>query len=193
MGGGLVANGWEMAYCKAQDPRRDAWRTRAVPPPWLWSERDTLVWIDASFTLTDLPRLLSDAGKAEIAALRHQKRKSCYEEGKEIVRVGQASSADVRRQLDGYRKAGYPGMPLSISCVIVRQHTAKVQAFNETWAAEIAKHPGDNTQLSLDYSAWTQGLQIKALSGTRHDNPYATHDHDDHKKRRKPYATEVAR
>lgn len=90
-------------------------------------------------------------------------------------------------QLDRYAKAGFRPSQLSISCILVRESSDAVQGFNNTWACELDRHLGDNTQLSLDYAAWTNGIAIRGLRGTRHDNPYSTHDHVDHKKRRRPY------
>lgn len=181
------AKGWDLLVSlKGTDPRRQAWRLRCLAHE-LFPDAARTVWIDASFTLTDLPRLLRDAGKASIAAIRHHKRSSCYEEAQEIVKVGQAKASDVMAQMAAYRDERFHPSALSISCVIVRDHSTAVEQFNETWRTEIDRWSGDNTQLSLDYSAWKAGLTIAALSGTRHANPYATHDHVDHKKRRQPY------
>lgn len=186
--------GWQLWVPRDRtmaDARREAWHLRCISHN-LFDVYDRVVWVDASFHLTDLARLLKDAGNAPIAALRHHKRRTCYEEAREIVKVGQARAADVQAQMLAYQTAGFRPDHLSISCVIVRDRSADVQRFNETWDAQIRKHPGDNTQLSLDYSAWKNGLSIKALKGTRHQNPYAVHDHADHKQRRRPYDTEAA-
>lgn len=185
------ARGWELVQHAAADPRREAWHMRCVPHE-LFPSYDRVVWIDASFTLTDLPRLLRDAGAASIAALRHHERDSCYREGRRLVRNRQADPVDIERQLGAYEAAGFAPRHLSISCVLVRDHSEAVRAFNETWAAQIREYPGDNTQVSLDYSAWVNGLTIHALKGTRHHNPYAQHDHFDHRRRRRPYATSGA-
>lgn len=181
--------GWELRTILlpiGADARREAWQIRCVPHL-LFPEADRTVWIDASFTLTNLSLLLDHAGQAPIAALRHHRRSSCYDEGREIIKVGQARAQDVAAQLDAYRSDGYPGACLSISCILVRDRSVEAQMFNETWSQEIDRHPGDNTQLSLDYSAWLHGLSIRGLKGARHANPYSTHDHEDHKKRRRPY------
>ncbi len=168
--------------------RRAAWRIRCEPHKVSQlGDYERVIWIDASFALLDLPRLLKDAGTAPIAALRHHERDSCYLEGARLVRIKQSDEAQMARQLIAYKQARFRPKHLSISCVIVRDHSEQVRAFNETWAAQIATYPADNTQVSLDYSAWKNGLTIKALAGTRHDNPYASHDHADHKRRRKPY------
>lgn len=181
------AMGWELRGTSIDgDPRRLAWHVRCVPHR-LFETYDRVVWIDASFTLKDLPRLLRDAGTAPIAALRHHARSSVYVEAQTLAKIGQARPEDVRTQMDVYRRAGFTSTHLSISCIIVRDHSETAQKFNDTWSNQIDTHLGDNTQLSLDYSAWMNGTEIRALRGTRHDNPYSVHDHSDHKRRRRPY------
>ncbi len=182
------AKGWYIAPCPdlLGDPRRTAWHLRSVPNSIL-PTHDASVWVDASFTVTDLQRLLRDSEGHDLSALRHHKRKDCYEEGVEVVRNGQADAADVSAQLSGYKREGFQPSALSISCIIVRRNNPHVTTFNELWDAEIRKHPGDNTQLSLDYCAWKTGVGVHHLQGVRKDNPYAVHDHADHKRRRKPY------
>jgi len=183
--------GWELVTHAATNPRREAWHLRCIPHR-LFPEADQTVWIDASFTLTDLPRLLRDASGRPLAGLRHQARKTCYEEGREIIRIGQWDAAPVQRQLEQYRREGYRPRALTIACILVRQHTPAVAQFNERWDAEIQAHPSDNTQISLDYCAWKTGIGVHHLRGVRKDNPYSTHDHRDHKNRRKPYGQELA-
>lgn len=184
--------GWELAeWTVPGSPRREAWHLRCVPHK-LFEAYDRVVWIDASFTLLDLPRVIRDAGAAPVAALRHHRRSSPYAEAAELVKIGQSTKASVERQVSDYRRAGFNPPHLSISCVIVRDNSAQARAFNETWDAHITNYPGDNTQVSLDYSAWVNGFTIEPLRGTRHDNPYSTHDAQDHKRRRRPYEQEPA-
>ncbi len=179
--------GWDLEYWAPSDnPRREAWRLRCLPHMRFFGH-DVSVWVDASFTVTDLPRLLKDSAGHELSAMKHHARSSVYEEGAEIIRVGQADATAVNQQLKTYSRAGFQQSALSISCVLVRTNTPFVTQFNERWDAEIRQYPGDNTQLSLDYAAWISGLSVHHLQGVRKDNPYAVHDHADHKKRRKPY------
>ena len=178
--------GWELVQRSVTDPRREAWHLRCVPHE-LFPAYDRSVWVDASFTMIDLPRLLRDSGSAPIAALRHHERDTCYREGRRLVRNRQATPEDIERQLGDYERAGFAPRHLSISCVIVRDRSEAVRGFNETWDQQICTYPGDNTQVSLDYSAWVNGLTIHGLKGTRHHNPYAQHDHFDHRRRRRPY------
>lgn len=181
------AKGWDLIeHTYAGDRRREAWRLRCLPHE-LFAAYDRVVWIDASFTLTNLPRLLKDAGAAPIAAIRHHRRTSYMQELNALVLVKQATHAQAEQQINAYDEAGFRPAHLSISCVIVRDRSDETQRFNETWEAQIRRYPGDNTQVSIDYSAWVNGLTIKALSGDRHVNPYATHDTRDHRRRRQPY------
>lgn len=182
---------WKSESWKESDPRREAWRLRCIPHE-LFTEYATVIWVDASFTVTDLPRLLRDSAGHHLSGLKHHTRKTCFEEGAEIVRVGQAAASDVQPQLDRYRRMAFKPSALTISCVLVRTNTPQVMAFNSLWLYEIRKYPGDNTQLSLDYCAWDHGLKVHHLTGVRKDNPYAIHDHADHKKRRQPYRREVS-
>ncbi len=183
---GAKIDGWEMRPWSNTNPRRAAWHLRCVPHG-LFAEFDTTVWVDASFTVIDLPRLLRDSAGHDLSGLQHHKRMDCYGEGIEVVRVGQSQAADVSAQLSGYKRAGFRPSSLTISCILVRQNNPRVTAFNELWDSEIRTHPGDNTQLSLDYCAWKTGIGVHHLQGVRKDNPYAVHDHSDHKRRRKPY------
>lgn len=182
--------GWELVQHPAADPRREAWHLRCIPHE-LFPEARKTVWIDASFTVTDLDTLLLDSGGHILSGLRHHARHTCYDEAREVVKVGQADGAAVQAHMDGYRREGFAPSALTISCILVREQTASVKAFNQLWAAEIQKHPGDNTQLSLDYCAWKTGVGVHHLKGVRKDNPYAIHDHSDHKRRRQPYRREA--
>ncbi len=179
--------GWELvAHAYAGDPRRQAWRLRCVAHE-LFSGYDRVIWIDASFTLTDLPRLLADAGEANVAALRHHARSSAYEEAETLVHVGSARREDIDKQVSAYRKAHFQPQHLSISCIVVRDASESSRRFSESWLEQIRAFPGDNTQVSIDFAAWANCVEVQALRGTRHSNPYSVHDHQDHKKRRKPY------
>lgn len=182
------AKGWDLREVAIDgDPRRQAWLMRCRPHALFEESYDRVVWIDASFSLTHLSPLLRDAGAAPIAALRHHARTSVYVEAETLVKIGQARREDVGTQMDAYRREGFTSRHLSISCILVRDQSEVARQFNETWANEIDTYLGDNTQLSLDYSAWKHGTEIRALKGIRHDNPYSVHDHSDHKRRRKPY------
>ncbi len=181
---------WELVRHQAENPRREAWHLRSIPHLLFPDARKT-VWVDASFTLTNLPKLLLDSSGHDLSALRHHARHSCYEEGREIIRVGQASKIEVERQLSRYWREGFSPSELTISCILVRSFTRAVAQFNTIWDEEVFLHHGDNTQLSIDYAAWKAGIGVHHLRGVRKNNPYAIHDHSDHKRRRQSYESAV--
>lgn len=182
--------GWELIKHPAPNPRREAWHLRCVPHLLFPSARKT-IWIDASFTITDLDKILLDSSGHDLSVLRHPWRHTCYEEGRIIIKIGQAPAEVVNRQLDEYRAQGFKPEELSISCLIVRENNQKVTQFNECWDEEIRRNPGDNTQLSLDYAAWKAGIRTNYLEGQYRDNPYAHYNHKDHKELRRPYDTDT--
>jgi len=180
-------SGWQIATVPATtDPRRNAWWLRARSDL-LFPDADVVLWLDASFDMIDVAALLRDAGDAELAGLRHHERASCYEEGAELVGIGQSRAEDVAVQLEKYRREGFAPTALTTSGILLRRRTTRTKAFNELWDYETRLHRGDNTQLSLDYAAWKVGLPITHLQGTYPDNPYVRYDAEDHHLHRRPY------
>ena len=184
------ARGWELVKHPVTNPRRDAWHLRCIPHLLFPSATKTF-WLDASFTLIDFERLMLDSSGHDISCLSHHVRHSCYEEGREIIKIGQAPADVVNRQLNGYHDEGFRPTSLTISCLWVRNNTPLVTAFNERWDEEIKLNPGDNTQLSSDYSAWKVGVKIHHLQGEYRNNPYAHQNFMDHKLLRQPYDTDT--
>lgn len=168
------------------DPRRTAWRMRALSHL-TFPDATVVIWADASFAICNLPRLVEDAGVTSLAGLRHPERSSCYEEGAELVALGQSDRRAVEAQLASYRAAHFAPHALTAANILVRRHTPAVVAFNEYWASELQRWPDDNAQLSLDFSAWRADLAVQYLDGTYTANPYMHFDMGDHHARRRPY------
>lgn len=187
---GRDPKGWTFRpWVVIDSPRRDAWRIRCRPDL-LFPTADQVLWLDASFSMLDIAALFSDAGAADLAGLHHHERRSCFQEGGELIEIGQSSSEDVYAQLGEYTRDGFGRWTpngLTTSGVLLRRRTPGTLAFNRRWEFEIARYPGDNTQLSLDYSAWKVGLAITHLTGTYPDNPYVLYDGEDHHLHRRPY------
>jgi hypothetical protein len=167
--------------------RRDAWRLRCGSTT-LFPKAGITVWLDASFDVKDFGRLIADfrALNVDAASMRHPERTTCYDEGREIIRLGQSEDAIVRAQLLEYERDGFMPKSLSSAGVLIRRRTPRVEAFNRLWHEHIQRF-GDNTQVSLDYCAWKVGLTIGYLKGTYPDNPYMAFDGEDHHARRRPY------
>jgi hypothetical protein len=181
----VAARGWvtEPWSVTAQGPRRDAWMIRCRPDA-IAPGADVTVWIDASFTVLDLPALLRDAGDAALTGMRHPERSSCYEEGEALLALGAVEAVALADQLDGYRREGFAPSSLTTAGILARRWTPAVQAFNALWESEIHRQAGDLPQVTLDYCAWKVGLPIQYLSGTYLSNPYVRYAHKDHRRRK---------
>lgn len=179
--------GWTLRpWSILENSRWDAWRLRCRPDL-LFPTADRTLWLDASFEMLNVAALLNESSDADMAGLRHHERNSCYEEGDELIKIGQSAKGDVVDQLKDYRRSGFRPTVLTTSGILVRQRTKTVAAFNRLWEREIDANAGDNTQLSLDYSAWKVGVDITHLRGTYPDNPYVRYDAEDHHLHRRPY------
>jgi hypothetical protein len=179
------ALGWATAPWSVtqQGPRRDAWTIRCRPEA-VAPEADVTVWIDASFTVLDLPALLRDAGDAALTGMRHPERSSCYEEGEALMALGAVEAVALTDQLNAYHLEGFAPSSLTIAGVLMRRATPTVHAFNALWESEIHRQAGDLPQVTLDYCAWKVGLPIHYLSGTYLSNPYVLYAHKDHRRRK---------
>lgn len=171
--------------------RRDAWRLRCGSST-LFPKAGITVWVDASFVVHDFDRLIADFRSLNVdaAAFPHHERTTCYDEGREIVRLGQSRDAIVRAQLLEYERDGFMPKTLTTTGVLIRRRTHRVDAFNRLWLEHIQRF-GDNTLVSIDYCAWKVGLTIGYLPGSYPDNAYTTFDGEDHHARRRPYIEDV--
>lgn len=178
--------GWELVgYQALIDARREAWRVRCHPEDLFHA--DTVIWLDASLEILDLPRLVADAAPFDLAGLRHPERSSPYDEATELLAIGQGDAESLKAQVAAYRAEGFPGSMLTTSGILIRRMTPAVLQFNAFWSEQIERYRGDNTQVSLDYAAWRAGVPMAHLAGTYIDTPYIKYDHEEHHRRRRPY------
>lgn len=183
----LSGNGWEIMRHELPDPSRSrsAARLLKMSPHALFPEAAGSVWVDGSIEITDLPALLQDAAHAFIACLPHPDRASCYDEGREVIRLERAHPSKVGEALDFYRRNGFAPTRLSTTGLFFRRHVGRVVRFNTMWRAHLDRF-GTNDQVHVDFAAWKCGIEITYLRGHYRDNPYAVYDRADHHKRRKP-------
>lgn len=193
----FAGRGWEFRpwNITPDGGRRDARRLRCGSTT-LFPKSGLTVWTDASFEVIDFDRLIADFRKLNVdaAALPHHDRTTCYDEGREIIRLGQASEDAIRRQLLEYERDGFvPSMRMTVTTpgMFVRRNTPRVEAFNRLWFEHIERF-GDNDLVSIDYCAWKVGLKIGYLEGIYPDNPYVRYDIEDHHARRLAYVPKEA-
>lgn len=155
---------WEVVALDATgDPRMLARRVKVLAHEYL-PDAEYSIWIDANLELGILPAdILRQTTGHDLWVFEHPERDCVYDEAAHCVTLAKADADAIYRQVERYRKAGYPqNAGLAATAMVVRRHTDEVQAFNRAWWAEIeAGTPRD--QLSFDYAAWTRGLEYGRL------------------------------
>lgn len=163
---------WKHESCK----RRTA-RWHKVNSHKLFPSASGTLWLDGSQRLKHgvrvgksiiLPALSSNV----IATFKHPLRGCIYQEQRACTRLKKDNPALMQRQVEGYRKEGYPasnGM-VETSCV-VRANTTTVDEFNDRWWQEIESN-SLRDQLSFNYVAWKMNICYGHLVGSRDRSPF---------------------
>lgn len=176
--------GWEIRLLSmsTESPRLQSRRLRCQPDL-LFPAADVFVWLDASCEFRGFSELLVDAKDMEMAALAHPDRHNCKAESETCVKMGYRPRSVHDAQMAEFRAAGYAFRGLTAGHMTWRKNTARVAKFGEAWWDQILRY-GARDQCSVDYCAWSVGLNITHLTGTYRRNPYFWYDLKDHRRRR---------
>jgi len=103
----------------------------------------------------------------------HPERDCIYEEGEVLIEKGICSEIDVRRQMDSYRRQGYPEHNgLIAGTILLRRHNdPRLVEFAELWFSHLL-HYCHRDQLSFNPISWLKGFEYDTLQGGLMDNPY---------------------
>lgn len=164
---------WTLIELEPQNsPKRLSRQIKSLSHKYLHTEWS--LWVDCCFDFLVPPESL--VGYGEFVTFKHKDRDNVYAESKEVIRLKKAKAHTVNLQLDVYRGAGFdiygrPAGGLSCTGVVLRRHTDKVCAINESWGNELATH-SLRDQLSLDYVLWKQQYTPLRWPGSHDQNPY---------------------
>lgn len=146
-------------------------------------EYDYSVYVDGNVQLIgDVTELLDEhLEDHDFACPRHHEHICVYREAEAIVEQGKADAAEVRRQVDRYREAGFPeNYGLSEHNLLLRRHIdPAVKELMEAWWEEYTNGVGRD-QLGLPYVAWKRGYEYELID----ENPrlpsvyFRLHTHD---------------
>lgn len=144
----------------------EANRFAKMHPHLLFPDCSTSIYLDGNIAILGGLGALASAALADhdIALYRHPFRDCAYEEALECAAVGHGWYWRIRRQMDGYRSAGFPVHAGLFECnVIVRRHTsASVRALMGAWW-QAYRRGLKRDQVSLPYLSWKMGIPIKDL------------------------------
>lgn len=103
--------------------------------------------------------------ECDIAVFRHPQRDCIYEEAKACIEYHKGDPKVIRRQMEDYRKQGYPvHFGLAACFVLVRRHTSRTEQFNRIWYHEFSKYK-QRDQLCFDYVRWRTGIRYDTIGG----------------------------
>lgn len=146
------------------DPVRNA-KIYKVLPHRYFSDTTYSLWLDGNVVINfgfPVERLVAEyLSDCDIALFRHSRRTCLYQEAQAAIHQGLDDPTRIRRQIERYTREGYPiNAGLSENCVVLRRHSAAVEAFNEAWWEEIEQGTRRD-QISFNYIAWKLGLRVQ--------------------------------
>lgn len=162
---------------KQEKPKRLSKQIKALSHLYLNTEWS--LWIDCCFDCLIPPESLIGCG--EFVTFKHKERDNVYAESREVIRLKKAQEETVERQMLVYENSGFNTKRallngLSNNGAVLRKHTDKVLAINESWSDELSTH-SLRDQLSLDYVFWKHNYIPTRWPGTVDNNPYFRFNH----------------
>ena len=97
---------------------------------------------------------------SDFVTRQHKTRDCIYEEGRVCIEKGRDDEATILKQLDFYRKEGYPiHNGLHYSYILLRRHTRRLKKFSRLWWGQLEQY-SHRDQISLPYVAWKHNVRI---------------------------------
>lgn len=182
----IELHGWEVRVVSAAPRGQDRMASRILrcSSHELFPGASVVVWLDASCTMVNFSALAAAVGSAEMAGLAHPDRRSCEQESLKCVQLGYRSIETHNDQMREMKGAGYPFDRLTAGHLTWRCNTDKIRLFNRLWLDQIQRY-GVRDQCSLDFAAWSAGVEVVHVPGNyRHNSYFQYHLADHHRRRR---------
>ena len=164
-----------------KDPRRSARMHKCLTPD--FERYEYSLWIDGNTSLKVPVEMLIERHlkDADIAVFKHPLRNCIYDEADACRTLGLDDDEVIMRQMLRYAREGYPtNNGLAATTYVLRRHTAKIEAFNSLWWAEICKG-SRRDQLSFDYAAWKLNVKINHFSDKVYFDNFKHNDYFNYK------------
>ena len=99
--------------------------------------------------------------QSDFATRLHRRKRDCiYEEGKICIERAMDNEETISRQLDFYKREGYPvHNGLYWTTILFRRHTERLKMFSMFWWMQLERY-SLRDQISLPYVAWKHGMKI---------------------------------
>ena len=170
-------------FTDAEVPDNSTWKKRCLPttreylelgnyqrakyfkifPHKLFPQYDYSIWVDGNITIVgDLIPFINRMGNKSMAEFKHPNNDCAYNEAYSIVSQGKAQGYEVRRQIEQYRKEGFPDhYGLFENSFIIRKHNdEKCIQLMDMWWNQMKQFTWRD-QLSLSYVLWKSGFGME--------------------------------
>jgi hypothetical protein len=172
-----IGAGWRVhVQPESDNPRLAAKRPKMMP--WLYTDCDAAVWLDASFELTGRGfREWVDLHLAanEFVVWRHPEGRVCVTQEADVCWFFKKYEGQpIREQVSAYLREGMPQMwGLFAAGTIGYVFSPKVRGLGAAWLQECEKWSVQD-QVSLPYVLWARGVPFGLWRANEYDNPFLT-------------------
>ena len=170
-------NGWTTRQQAAGvSPRRTARRLKVLAHK-TFPDAEYSLWVDGCLTpITPVWELIDRfLSHHDICVFEHCERACVYKELEACLRLRKDNPVTMRKQVDGYRREGYPhDNGLAETTAVLRRHNKSTERFNEEWWEEINKG-SYRDQLSFNHVCWRFGVEYATFEGNRPSSPHFEH------------------
>jgi len=175
-GGTELGLGWRSHVERVSDfPRLAAKRPKMMP--WLYTDCDAAIWVDASFELHEgfgewaRAHLVSN----DFVVWKHPEGRTDFaDEAAVCLDWGKYKDFDIRGQVHYYLGEGMPrGWGLFACGTVGYRFTPRVKRLGSLWYEEQVRWSVQD-QVSLPFLLWSEGLPFGLWRANEYDNPYCT-------------------
>lgn len=132
----------------------------------LFPDADTVVYLDANLHLTKALKHVLPLHRGGLTTGAHPSRRCVYQEGEACERLNKAPAAEIKLQMDAYRKEGIPpNIGMWQTGFMVRSNTPEVRDFCDAWHTELSKFT-HRDQLCCTVVARRMGFSALAITWT---------------------------
>lgn len=174
--GPVQADGWRVHVEPSKDaPRLAAKRAKMLP--WMFTDCDAAVWIDASIEITDGPGLRKAVepllAQRDLWVWQHPEgRTDIRQEGPVCWDWPKYRDYPIRQQIAHYESEGLPvGWGLFACGVIAWRFTDAAKRFGNQWLDEQYRWSIQD-QISLPFLLWREGFRFGTFPAHQYQNPW---------------------
>jgi len=171
----LVGEGWSpFVEWRDEHPRMAAKRPKMLP--WLYTDCDAAVWLDASFQVTGTtmrPWVDKHLARDDFVAWAHPEGRIClWQEAQACWDFPKYRDQPIRQQAEHYLREGMPQhWGLFAAGTLGWVFTKEAKRLGGAWYREQQRWTVQD-QISLPFLLWSSGKKFGVWEGNEYDNPH---------------------